>query len=201
MLRRALEKTLVHYLAALWLVAVGTGMALLSAYASTPGIPASAPPTWPAASMIARRIGAPTVLVFAHLQCPCTRATLGEIDWLLARVHGRADVHVLFSAADDPEEQWEDTSLAQLAASIPSVRVHRDAGGREAARFGVATSGEVLLYDAGDHLRFAGGITGARGHAGGNPGRDRLLEQLTAARGDGTPSPVFGCALGIPPTT
>ena len=63
-----------------WLLVVGAGMTLLSAYAATPGAPADPPHRWPSASTIVRREGLPTVLVFAHPGCPCTRATLGEIE-------------------------------------------------------------------------------------------------------------------------
>lgn len=203
MARRALRTTLGLTAATLgWIVAVASGMAMLAAYASTPGTPASAPPIWPTASAIVRRAGMPTILVFAHPGCPCTRATLGEIDWLLARVDGRVDVHVLVLQPESADRAWADTSLEQLAESIPRVQVQRDVDGREATRFGVATSGQVLLYDAADRLRFAGGITGARGHAGGNAGRDRLLMQVTEASADDpTSSPVFGCGLWSPPAT
>jgi hypothetical protein len=184
-----------------WLGTAAAGMAMLSAYANTPGTPASPPPEWPATSSIALRVGTPTVLVFAHPNCPCTRATLDEIDWILARVAGRADVHVLLLQPASVDPTWADHGLEQLAASIPTVQVHWDLGGEEAMRFGVATSGEVLLYDAAARLRFAGGVTAGRAHEGANAGRDELLAQLTAASGDVGTSPVFGCGLWNPPTT
>jgi hypothetical protein len=184
-----------------WLGTVGVGMAWLSAYAGKPGTPANPPENWPAASSIARRSDTPTVLVFAHPNCPCTRATLGELDWVLAHVASPADVHVLLLEPTDADRSWSDGGLEHLAAAIPNVQVEQDTDGREAAHFGVATSGEVLLYDGSGRLRFAGGITGGRGHAGDNPGRDGFAEQLTAATGAATSSPVFGCGLFDPPTT
>jgi len=184
-----------------WLATVATGMAMLSAYANTPGAPAHAPSEWPVASTIARHAGTATLLVFAHPNCPCTRATLAELDRLLAHVDGGADVHVVLWQPDAPDAASAETSLADLAAAIPHVQVQWDARGREAARFGVATSGEVLLYDGNDRLRFAGGITGARGHEGDNAGSDALLLQLTAASEAAASSPVFGCGLGSRPAT
>ena len=184
-----------------WFATVATGMAMLSAYASTPGAPASAPSEWPVASTIARHAGTATVLVFAHPGCPCTRATLAELDRVLAHGGGRADVHVVLRRLDSTDGAPIATSLAELAAAIPHVRVQWDEGGREAARFGVATSGEVLLYDGADRLRFAGGITAARGHMGDNAGSDALLLKLTAASEETALSPVFGCALGSRPTS
>lgn len=184
-----------------WLVMVGAGLGLLSAYAATPGRPAHPPERWPSASTIARRPDLPTILVFAHPGCPCTRATLGEIDWLLARIVGQADVHVLLLESAGGDGAVPDTSLERMATAIPTVQVQRDSDGDEASRFGVATSGQVLLYDTGGRLRFAGGITGARGHAGDNAGRDELLMQLTAADAESAGSPVFGCGLWSPPAT
>jgi hypothetical protein len=184
-----------------WLATVAAGLALLSVYAGAPGAPATPPEHWPVASTIVRRAGLPTVLVFAHPSCPCTRATLGELDRMLARVDGHADVHVLV-LQPERDRAWPDTDLARLAAAIPTVQVEWDAAGTEATRFGVATSGQVLVYAANDdRLQFAGGITGARGHAGDNPGLDGVLLQLTAQSGPTTSSPVFGCELWSPPTT
>jgi hypothetical protein len=202
MFRRVVTKTFIRTLAVLgWLATVVTGMAMLSAYASTPGAPAKAPLEWPVASTIGRHAGTATVLVFAHPNCPCTRATLAELDRLLAHVDGRADVHVVIWQPDETDSASAETSLADLAAAIPHVQVQWDSGGQEAARFGVATSGEVLLYDGSDRLRFAGGITGARGHMGDNAGSDALLMQLTAASEEAASSPVFGCGLFGQPTT
>lgn len=204
MVRRIVRKGAVIRTAAVlgWLATVIGGMAMLAAYAGTPGEPARAPREWPGASTIGRRAGRATLLVFAHPTCPCTRATLAELDRVLADADGRADVHVVLRRPDERDDGAAiDTSLAELAAAMPHVRVQWDHGGREAARFGVATSGEVLLYDRGDRLRFAGGITAARGHRGDNAGSDALLVQLTAAPDGAASAPVFGCALGSPPTS
>jgi hypothetical protein len=75
----------------------------------------------------------------------------------------------------------------------------RDDGGVEARRFGVKTSGTVLLYSALGRLLFHGGITGSRGHEGDNYGITRLAAALRGGAGDtAVPvvSRVFGCALG-----
>jgi hypothetical protein len=129
-----------------WLTTIAAGMTWLFAYAGTPGRPATPPARWPDASTVERRADEPTLLVFAHPSCPCTRATLAELDRLLAHVEGRADVHVLV-LQPEPDRAWPDATLAELAAAIPTVHVRWDVAGVEAARFGVATSGEVLLYD------------------------------------------------------
>ncbi len=73
--------------------------------------------------------------------------------------------------------------------------------GDEARRFGAATSGHVMLYDAAGRLHFSGGITPARGHEGDSLGRDAVIDLIEAYRSAGRRcSPVFGCPLATPRT-
>ena len=178
-----------------WLLAATSGMAVLWAYGATPGTPAEPPRTWPTTSALVREPGRPTLLVFAHPHCPCTRATVEELDRLLASVDEMPQVQVLFAKPDGTEPAWEHTDLWSRAESIPGVSVARDDGGAEADRFGAATSGQVLLYDVAGNLRFAGGITPSRGHAGDSAGRSTLQELLASRHPPQDETPVFGCAL------
>jgi hypothetical protein len=82
-----------------------------------------------------------------------------------------------------------------LAAGIPGVQVNEDVDGAEAARFGAATSGEVVLYGADGKLRFRGGITGVRGHEGDNLGLQKLMAAVASAPAGVGESKVYGCAL------
>jgi len=75
------------------------------------------------------------------------------------------------------------------------VQVMRDDDGVEAARFGAATSGQVILYDRDGGLLFTGGITASRGHAGDNDGRNAIVSLLGRGRETRHSSPVFGCSL------
>ena len=179
----------------LWLVAAGSGMAVLWTYAATPGAPADPPSRWPANTTLTREAGRPTLLVFAHPHCPCSRASVEELDRLLASVGERPQVHVLFAKPDGTDPEWDHTDLWRRAAAIPGVSIARDEGGNEARRFGVATSGQVLLYDLAGELRFAGGITPSRGHEGDSAGRSLLQDLLASRRVDRVATPVFGCAL------
>jgi hypothetical protein len=81
---------------------------------------------------------------------------------------------------------------------MPGVRVFVDRDGAEAKRFGVATSGQVLFYDAQRRLRFTGGITAGRGHAGDNAGADAIVSLVDHGTTVEPETPVFGCALGTP---
>ncbi|HEV8322199.1 MAG TPA: RedB protein [Myxococcota bacterium] len=182
-------------LGAAWLAVVAGGMHRLWRYSSDPGPGAAAPAEWPAASRIGRAPGRATLVMFAHPHCPCSRASVGELGWLMAHYGPQLDAHVLVLRAPGTAPGWEEGDIGRLAADVPGVRVEIDAGGVEAARFGAKTSGQVLLYDAGGRLLFSGGITGGRGHPGDNLGRARVVSLLTTGTADRADSPVFGCAL------
>jgi hypothetical protein len=84
---------------------------------------------------------------------------------------------------------------------VTGVRPRRDPGGRETDRFGVKTSGQVLLYGPEGALQFQGGITAGRGHEGDNAGRAALRALLTGARPADTETFVFGCSMHEDGTT
>ena len=90
---------------------------------------------------------------------------------------------------------WERTDLWDSAAAIPGVHVMTDEGGAQARVFGALVSGQTLLYGATGSLLFSGGITGARGHEGDNPGRTALTSILDWRPAGPIRTPVFGCYL------
>ena len=106
-----------------------------------------------------------TLVLFAHPHCPCTRASLHELDGLLAETQNRVSVTVVFTIPDGVTADWEQGDLWNSATSIPGLRVIRDQGGGEAHRFDVEGSGHVLLYAPSGKLLFSGGITASRGPA------------------------------------
>jgi len=62
-------------------------------------------------------------------------------------------------------------------------------------RVGAETSGYVLLYDRSGQLRFRGGITAGRGHAGDNAGEDAVVALVTGRPASRQQTPVYGCSL------
>src|SRR5690606_15268575 len=110
---------------------------------------------------------------------PCTRASLGELEKIVARFQGDVTPWVVFLKPAGSDGHWDQTDLWTTAAAIPGVHVVSDAGGVEARRFHARTSGETLLYSSQGQLLFNGGITLARGHAGGNPGRSAVESCLS----------------------
>ena len=180
---------------AAWLTATVVGLSVLWRFDNAPGAGANAPARWPVASILARVPGQPTLVLLAHPQCSCTPASLAELAEVLARARTRPRTYVVFLKPEGVANQWVQTDLWKTAASIPGVTLVRDDDGREARRFGSATSGQTLLYDGDGALRFNGGITGSRAHAGDNAGRRSLVALLSRGQADHAETSVFGCPL------
>jgi len=182
-------------LGAVWLSGAVTGLWVLWRYDNTPGEAAHAPKQWPALTRLTRSTERPTLVMLAHPQCTCTRASLGELAEVLARAPIRPKTYVLFMKPETFADGWENTDLWRTAASLPDVTVIRDDDGREAHGFGAETSGQTLLYDERGMLVFSGGITGARAHAGDNLGRQSLVALLNRNPATRSGTSVFGCPL------
>ncbi|MDZ4288585.1 MAG: hypothetical protein U0984_11535, partial [Prosthecobacter sp.] len=155
----------------LWAGAVGGGMLLLLCYSESAGTEAKAPAQWPQESQIVSSSDRSTLVMFIHPQCPCSRASIGELDRLVARALDRFSVQVLFLKPEGMSQDWVKSDLWRQAAAIPGVTVSYDHDGEEAARFHAVTSGQTLLYDRDGSLVFQGGVTESRGHSGDSAGR------------------------------
>ena len=189
------EKKLKPSIAGFWLAAWGafvvTIFVSLVMYQSTPGRAADAPVQWP--SDIARNEGW-TAVVVIHPRCSCTRASLFELQRLMVTLRGRVEVVAYFVMPTGSGRDWTDTALWRQASAIEDVQLVADDGGEIANLFGVHASGQLLLYDDQEQLRFAGGITAGRGHEGDSSGRLELLAALEGVTSHGQAS-VFGCSV------
>jgi hypothetical protein len=194
--RTAFASRLAWVAAAAWLVAVGSGFAILWRYKTAPAERiGAAPAQWPAGTAVARSTERATLLLFAHPRCTCTRASVSELARIMARFHDRLEARVLFWLPRGAPAAWSAGELWSSAARIPGVVVVPDEEGREAARFAAGTSGDAILYDRDGRLLFEGGITPARGHEGNSFGQERIASLLTTGAADRADAPVFGCAL------
>ena len=185
-------------LACLWAGGIAGGMLMLARHDGLPGRAAHAPEHWPSDSQIPLDDQRPTLIMFAHPRCPCTRASLGELERLVARRPDGATCWVVYFEPPDADQDWEASDFPAAASAIPGVHVIRDVDGREARRFGATTSGQTLLYDSDGTLRFAGGMTFARGHAGDNDGRASIESLLADGASEVSQTPVFGCPILVP---
>jgi hypothetical protein len=184
-------------LMATWGGIVTSGILLLESFAARPGDGGAPAGRWLAESRIRRDDRRPTLLIFLHPQCPCSRASLDELAYIVDQSHDRVSVHAVLLGTPFLD-RWGRSEIERDLASLRDVHVSPDRGGVEARRFGVATSGHALLYDSGGQLLFSGGITAARGHAGDNYGRAAVLDLILNKGGGRAGSPVFGCPLTTP---
>lgn len=179
----------------IWLAAAGAGFALILNYQTTSGLAGKTPEHWPAGTQIALDSRLDTLVMFAHPQCPCTHASMEELNRVLARSEGRVAAQVWFFRPEKLSPGWTHDGLWKSAAAIPGVSVREDANGGQARLFGAETSGYVLLYDPRGKLLFKGGITGSRGHAGDNAGEDAIIDLLKGEEISLKRTPVYGCSL------
>ena len=177
-----------------WLAVIAGGFSVFLKYDTKPGPQGAAPQQWPHVTF-ARATSRPTLVMVAHPLCPCTRASIGELAQIMARLQGKVLAYVLFVKPTNSSAEWDDTNLQRSAAKIPGVTVRSDPGGADASKFGAETSGQTLLFAADGHLLFSGGITESRGHAGDNAGEQAIISLVRNGAANPKHSFVFGCTL------
>ena len=182
----------------IWLGAVCVGIALLTSYRNTPGPVSNNGPIWPAGSRLELSQNGSTLVLFAHPHCPCTRATLGELEKIAATQADKLNCWVVFLKPASTEDGWDQTDLWTTAKAISGVHVVCDVDGVEARRFDATTSGQTILYSQRGERIFSGGITLARGHSGDNAGRAAIEAYLKGGSLEYSQTPVFGCPLETP---
>jgi len=179
----------------IWVLLVCVGLRSLLLYANTPGVPAHPPLELLPAGPLATGSGRYALLLFLHPQCPCSRASIGELARIVAREREKVAVTAYFYAPDRAHPDFAATDLWESAGRIPGVRRSIDIGAEAARHFGARTSGQALLYDPAGHLAFSGGLTLMRGHSGDNDGEEAILALLEGREPTRRTAPVFGCAL------
>jgi len=167
-------------------------------YENKPGPAGETTVAWPADSLITRQSDRANLLMFLHPYCPCSRASIEELNRLIGQCQNPISIHVLFVRPKGVSDDWANTSLRRVAQTIPGVQVTLDSDGKEARRFGAESSGYVVLYSPKGDLLFSGGITGSRGHEGQNPGEDAVIAMVNGRSLPLTHSQVFGCDLFDP---
>jgi len=167
-------------------------------YENKPGPAGETSTAWPTDSQITRQPDRATLLMFLHPYCPCSRASIEELNRLLGQCQNSVSVNVLFVRPNGVSDDWANTSLRKVAQSIPGVHVALDENGKEARRFGAESSGYVVLYNPKGELLFSGGITGTRGHEGQNAGEDAVIAMVNGRSMPLTHTHVYGCDLFDP---
>ena len=178
----------------LWAATVGAMYRAVRRFETTPGAAAAAQTSWPAASTIARPEGAWTLVTLIHPHCSCSRATVDELQLILEKAPPSVRSIVVVYRPSEFPASWQNTDVVQAAHRLPRTRVVTDLDAREARLFGGFTSGQTFLYDGQGRLRFSGGVTALRGHAGENSGVAAVVRIAKSGVGKAS-HPVFGCAI------
>jgi hypothetical protein len=136
-----------------------------------------------------------------HPRCPCSQASVAELERILAGAPEDLRVHVLAYQPPAPvgDEDWSDSDLLRRVKRIPGISLYPDKDAEEAERFGARTSGQVALYGPDGALLFHGGVTAARGHEGEAAAHQILGRLLRGERSQASVAPVFGCPMRVPP--
>jgi len=183
-------------LGSIWLILVGAGLVVLMNYEYTPGVAAKAPKRWPDKVPLKRLQGTPTLVMFVHPRCPCTRASISQLVTLKTRHREKLNAYVLLFHAPTTSADWSKTDVWDSAIAIPGVKAIVDTDGTISSSFNALTSGQTYLYDDCGRLVFSGGITPARGQTGPSEGMKTLEAALTAlpsGKIQDRTSRVFGC--------
>jgi len=179
----------------LWVITIGVGIFVLMKYEFTPGIGGMPGAHWPSNTQIPLSIDRPTLVMFVHPQCPCTRASIIELGKLITNYKNRLKAYVLLFSPKSVPSGWDRTALRNSAQSIPGVIVLSDIDGIEASRFHSVTSGQTMIYNPHGQLLFSGGITAARGQEGDNPSLNSAKLALDIQSSKTRKTLVFGCSL------
>ena len=180
--------------ALLWTTTIGAMVHAIRRFESTPGRAAEARDSWPAASRIPRAPGEWRLVMLIHPHCSCSRASITELERIIEHSPPSLRTYIVVYRPSDFAKGWEKTDVFTSASRLPRTRIVLDQDGHEARLFRGFTSGQTYLYDGDGKLRFSGGITLLRGHAGFNSGSAEVIEIAKSKSGSGT-HPVFGCAI------
>jgi hypothetical protein len=174
---------------------VFAGLMIVWNYANTPAKATEPRDAWPTNPQIALNPERPTLVMFVHPQCPCTRASVAELARIAAQREGRFAGWVVLFTPDQADADWEHSDLVRSAEQIPGIRIVTDHDGTLARLFQITTSGHTLLYSPTGALQFSGGITKSRGHSGDNDGESAILSLLDGSPAGLSHTPVFGCPI------
>ncbi len=179
----------------LWIGGICAGTIAMLEHGFDPGKKCDAPLNIPPELTALSRNDKPlTVFIAVHPDCPCTGASLEQLDHLLARNPDSVEV-VGIVRANDPWQSKSSSYWKRLEA-IPNAHPVADPEGKFAALLGTYVSGSTVAYGQRGNLLFQGGVTASRGHAGPSQALDDLesiARQLAPLELCSTP--IFGCSL------
>lgn len=176
-----------------WGAALCVAFCLLAVYGQRAGHPVNPPHFVPTGVLLAP--GGYTLVLVIHPKCPCSQASLYELERLAARCGEGLSIRIFVFQPRSADPQWSQAVVASCRARFPAAKVLADPDGQLAERLGCVTSGAVVLYAADGSVQFRGGITSARGHAGDNLGSDSIAAIVAGRPRLKDTTPVYGCPV------
>ena len=180
-----------------WISAIAVGTFALWQYDSEPGPAGHRNPTL--ASQARSELDEPNrfkICVFLHPRCPCSVATVRELERMLSLIAKPIDVHAYLYCPRSETESWTKVGAGEVVRKIPGMNVTIDWDADLARQLGVETSGHLLVYSPSSELGFTGGITTSRGHEGDSAGKLHILSIINNGVKTGVlDEPVYGCPL------
>jgi len=186
---------LIPALLILWLLLILSGFWMLWQYANTPGSQGHPNAGWMIPASLNTDTQKPTLVLFAHPRCPCTRATMSELERLQGDYGDVFSTLVLFYEPIDGGDSWRSTDLWRRALTMKHTTAVADPGGELAMRAGAETSGQIMLKNVDGGLEFWGGITASRGHESESFGGIALRSLIQGLETGHRRTQVFGCSL------
>ncbi len=139
-----------------------------------------------------------TLMVAVHPRCPCTAASLHELDRIIRQSQDRLHVTMLVYRPANQIDEWTVPKAIDNMEQHDNVIWKWDEEGKAAQAIGCMTSGSVVLYSPDRKPLFWGGITSSRGHTGNNAGSQAILSILETGTVRLRTNPVYGCSLVTP---
>lgn len=193
------SKVIIASAVTIWISICAFLTAQLVEFGTKPGEQALVMNNFPAASKLKLANGKFTIVAFLHPQCPCSKASVAELEELMEKCGQNANAYALFLKPVGCLEKFAKSDLFEQTSKIKNVQSIVDENGQEADIFGSRTSGQMMVYNPEGHLVFSGGITSARGHFGENRGLDAAIQSISEQK---KPTPntfnctdVYGCPL------
>jgi hypothetical protein len=182
------------WLTCAWIVALAAGYLRMLTFETKPGAAGDSGPSWPQQTQMRLANEGMTLVMFLHPQCPCSSASVDQLRQLVERHPAVGATYLLMVEAGN-SGAGDNSALMADARQVPGATVCMDSDGQLARSFDCRTSGHLYVFDRAGKLRFDGGITSARGHAGPNAAADAAATAIDAGHAPLVRMPVFGCAL------
>jgi hypothetical protein len=189
------SRILIAAAATIWLSICAYLTAQLIEFGTRPEQKARLASAFPAGSKLKLVPNKFTVVAFLHPRCPCSKASVGELEELMQRCGDNTMAYALFLKPTGCSEKFAKSELFEQTSKIKGVHAIVDKDGHEAKIFGSKTSGQLMVYNPEGRLVFSAGITGSRGHYGDNLGLDAAFQSISQKSKNFDCTDVYGCPL------